>query len=139
MGHAFASTTKGYYAKVKDPAMAKAFSGLRPVGARPTDALTVEERAWLAENGDTKALLSDGYCAKPFSDGEVCSRLMRSGQCLTCARFVTTPEFLDAHRERLAGIRADMEAGAAYGEHYRQHLQATADLLEALIRQLEAM
>lgn len=138
MGHAFTSTTKQYYAKVKDPEMAEAFSKMRPAGLDQA-ALTGEERSWLAANKDGRALLSDGYCAKPFAEGEMCRRLEESGQCLTCSRFVTTPEFLGAHRRRLEGLKADIANGSAYGEHYRQHLQATIDLIEALVARLEAM
>lgn len=141
MGHAYLSTTKRYYAKVKDPEMAEAFSRLDPVGAesgwRPT--LSPEESSWLGKHACDKALLSDGYCTKPFEDGEMCPRLAASGQCLTCARFVTTPDFLDVHRARLADIRSKIDGGGAYGEHYRAHLQPLADALEQLVAALEAM
>lgn len=141
MGHSSTLTTMRYYAKVKDPEMAEAFSKLDPVGAesgwRPS--LSPEESSWLSEHACDKALLSDGYCTKPFEDGEMCPRLAAAGQCLTCSRFVTTPEFLDVHRARLADIRSKIDGGGAYGEHYRAHLQPIADMLEQLVAALEAM
>jgi hypothetical protein len=58
----------------------------------------VSDAAWAKENlARAKQTLSNGYCGLPLQ--QTCPH---PNACLTCDHFLTTTEFLPAHREQLA-------------------------------------
>lgn len=84
------------------------------------------------------AQLPDGVCAKPI--GTKVINCKKPNACLFCPKFITTPEFLDIHREHLERIRADKRrylAEELMGSEY--HLFETEKILEEIINRLEAL
>ena len=83
--------------------------------------------------------LCDGYCTKPVTNGNICPRLLKRQKCYTCSRYITTPEYLDAHKQHLANLEKQLEEGAIYGEHYAEHFIPTIEVLKVIIERLEGL
>ena len=85
------------------------------------------------------AAMCDGYCTKPFSDrGEICDRLLKRQKCYTCSRFITTPEYLDIHKNHLEELEKQL-AENIFGEHYASHFVSTIAILKIIIGTLEGL
>ena len=97
------------------------------------------EKDWFQANKHKGAALCDGYCTKPVEDGKVCDRLLKRHKCYSCSRYITTPEYLSAHREHLARLEEQLEEGAIYGEHYAEHFRPTIEVLKVIIERLEEL
>lgn len=143
LGHATPLTTKNFYADVKDKERAETFKNIGIIGninLLDKSAFQNEsELKWFRANKDTSACLCDGYCTKPFANGEICDRLLRRQKCYTCSRYVTTPEYLEAHRKHLEGLERQVAEGAIYGEHYAEHFMPTIEILKVIIERLEEL
>ena len=85
------------------------------------------------------ACMCDGYCTKPVVDGKICDRLIKRQKCYTCSRYITTPEYLEAHKKHLANLEKQLEEGAIYGEHYAEHFIPTIEVLKVIIERLEGL
>ena len=85
------------------------------------------------------ACMCDGYCTKPVVDGKICDRLLKRQKCYTCSRYITTPEYLEAHKKHLANLEKQLEEGAIYGEHYAEHFIPTIEVLKVIIERLEGL
>lgn len=83
--------------------------------------------------------MCDGYCTKPVVDGKICDRLLKRQKCYTCSRYITTPEYLEAHKKHLANLEKQLEEGAIYGEHYAEHFIPTIEVLKVIIERLEGL
>lgn len=59
--------------------------------------------------------------------------------CYTCSRYITTPEYLEAHKQHLANLEKQLEEGAIYGEHYAEHFIPTIEVLKVIIERLEGL
>lgn len=131
-----------FYADVKDPERAKAHQQVNIIGnpdAIGHDLISEQEDLdWFHANKDKGARMCDGYCSKPIKDDEICDRLANRLKCYTCRRYITTPEFLDFHKEYLKEIESDLENNI-FGEHYASHLRPTAEILRHIINELEAL
>lgn len=100
----------------------------------------VSEFEWFKANKDKcVAGLCDGYCTKPVTDGNICPRLLKRQKCYTCSRYITTPEYLDAHKQHLANLERQLEEGVIYGEHYAEHFIPTIEVLKVIIERLEGL
>jgi hypothetical protein len=67
---------------------------------------------WMRNNIErAKMALPNCYCTLPIQQN--CEY---ANACLTCAMFVTTAEFLPAHREQLASTRRLIARGEADGQ-----------------------
>ena len=143
LGHAAPSTTKLFYADVKDKDRAEVFSNIGIIGnINQLDKSHFDneiERLWFSENKDTKAALCNGYCTKPIVDGEICDRLLKRQKCYTCSRYITTLEYLEYHKQHLAELEFQVEQGAIYGEHYKEHFLPTIEALKIIIERLEEL
>ena len=143
LGHSDPSTTKRFYADVKDKDRGEVFSNIGIIGnINQLDKLHFDnetEMIWFRENKDTKAALCDGYCTKPIVDGEICDRLLKRQKCYTCSRYITTPEYLEYHKQHLAELEYQVEQGAIYGEHYKEHFLPTIETLKIIIERLEEL
>ncbi len=143
LGHTDPSTTKLFYADVKDRDRAEVFSNIGIIGnINQLDKSHFDnetERLWFSENKDTKAALCDGYCTKPIVDGEICDRLLKRQKCYTCSRYITTPEYLEAHKKHLAELERQLAEGDIYGEHYKEHFIPTIETLKIIIERLEGL
>ena len=143
LGHAAPSVTKRFYADVKDRERAEVFKNIGIIGnidlIEDSAFENPSEKEWFQENKNRGAVLCDGYCTKPFVNGEVCDRLLKRHKCYSCSRYITTPEYLQAHREHLARLEQQLADGAIYGEHYAEHFRPTMEVLKVIIERLEEL
>lgn len=95
--------------------------------------------AFKANKDKCVAGLCDGYCTKPVTDGNICPKLLKRQKCYTCSRYITTPEYLEAHKQHLANLEKQLEEGAIYGEHYAEHFIPTIEVLKVIIERLEGL
>ncbi len=143
LGHSDASVTKRFYADVKDKERAEVFKGVGIIGninQLKSDSFDdVSEFEWFKVNKDKGACMCDGYCTKPSVDGQICDRLLKRQKCYTCSRYITTPEYLEAHKQHLANLEKQLEEGFIYGEHYAEHFIPTIEVLKVIIERLEEL
>ena len=144
LGHSDPSVTKRFYADVKDKERAEVFQSVGVIGninqIRSSAFDNVSEFEWFKANKDKcVAGLCDGYCTKPVIDGNICPRLLKRQKCYTCSRYITTPEYLEAHKQHLANLEKQLEEGAIYGEHYAEHFIPTIEVLKVIIERLEGL
>lgn len=143
LDHADPSTTRRFYADVKDRERAKIFKGVGIIGnISLLDESTFnnkEDLKWFQANKDKGACMSDGYCTKPITEGKLCDRLLKRLKCYSCSRYITTPEFLDAHKDHLRSLEGQITENAIYGEHYAEHFRPTIEVLKIIVDRLEAL
>lgn len=143
LGHADASVTKRFYADVKDKERAEIFKGVGIIGNINQISMTafdnIGEFEWFKSNQEKGACLCDGYCTKPIVEGKICDRLLKRQKCYTCSRYITTPEYLDAHKNHLESLEKQLEEGSFYGEHYAEHFIPTIEVLKVIIEKLEEL
>lgn len=142
LGHASATTSRRYYADIKDNERAKVFKSIGIIGninrIDDTHFEDQEDLKWFNDNKDKRARMEDGYCTKPCTDGKVCDRLLKRQKCYTCSRYITTPEFLQVHKNHLEGLEKQLE-GNVYGGHYAEHFLPTIEILKEIIWRLEEL
>lgn len=140
LGHSSANTTKQHYADVKDKERAEVFKNIGIIGnINKVDETVIADKKdliWFKENKDKGARMEDGYCTKPCSDGKICERLLKRQKCYTCSRYITTPEYLQAHKNHLAELEKQLE-GNIYGDHYAEHFLPTIEILKEIVKRLE--
>ena len=144
LGHSDPSVTKRFYADVKDKERAEVFKNVGIIGninqIQSSAFDSASEFEWFKANKDKcVAGLCDGYCTKPVTDGNICPRLLKRQKCYTCSRYITTPEYLEAHKKHLANLERQLEEGAIYGEHYAEHFIPTIEVLKVIIKRLEEL
>ena len=143
LGHSDPSVTKRFYADVKDKERAEVFKSVGVIGninqIQSSVFDNVSEFEWFKANKDKGACMCDGYCTKPVVDGKICDRLIKRQKCYTCSRYITTPEYLEAHKQHLANLEKQLEEGAIYGEHYAEHFRPTIEVLKVIIERLEGL
>ena len=143
LGHSDPSVTKRFYADVKDKERAEVFKSIGVIGninqIQSSAFDNVSEFEWFKANKDKGACMCDGYCTKPVVDGKICDRLLKRQKCYTCSRYITTPEYLEAHKKHLANLEKQLEEGAIYGEHYAEHFIPTIEVLKVIIERLEGL
>lgn len=143
LGHSTPGVTKRFYSDVKDPEREEALKkvgiigDIRQIGEEHFRNVT--ELEWFRLNREKSACLCDGYCTKPVLEGRICERLLKRQKCYSCSRYITTPEYLGAHREHLAALEKQVEEGRIYGEHYINHFLPVIEVLRVIIKELEAM
>lgn len=140
LGHSSPNSTFRHYAMVKDAERMEVFKNIGIIGHVKVDSIIEDaaERTWFKENVNKRARMCDGYCTKPYADGQVCDRLLNRQKCYTCKKYITTPEFLDVHRSHLAVLEQQLEDNV-YGDHYAEHFLPTIAILKEIIRRLEAL
>lgn len=140
LGHSSPMTTKQSYADVKDKERAEVFKNIGIIGnINKVDETVIENKndlIWFKENKDKGARMEDGYCTKPCSDGKICDRLLKRQKCYTCSRYITTPEYLQVHKNHLTELEKQLE-GNIYGDHYAEHFQPTIEVLKEIVKRLE--
>ncbi|MGL4654530.1 MAG: tyrosine-type recombinase/integrase [Sarcina sp.] len=142
LGHSSPSTTKQSYADVKDKERAEVFKNIGIIGnINKVDETVIENKndlIWFKENKDKGARMEDGYCTKPCSDGKICDRLLKRQKCYTCSRYITTPEYLQTHKNHLAELENQLEENI-YGDHYAEHFLPTIEILKEIVKRLEEL
>lgn len=140
LGHASPTTTKMYYADVKDSSNEKMFLKLGILGSLhetiASGGFDQETSEYLRENMNGSARMVDGYCTLPSENGVPCARLMSRWKCYQCSRFVTTVNDLEAHRSELKNLENILQNNI-YGDHYAAHLIPSILALREIILRLE--
>ncbi len=143
LGQSDPSVTKRFYADVKDKERAEVFKNVGIIGninqIQSSAFDNASEFEWFKANKDKSACMCDGYCTKPVVNGKICERLLKRQKCYTCNRYITTPEYLEAHKQHLANLERQLEEGAIYGEHYAEHFIPTIEVLKVIIKRLEEL
>ncbi len=143
LGQSDPSITKRFYADVKDKERAEIFKSVGIIGNINQIQINAfddaSEYEWFKANKDKSACMCDGYCTKPIVNGKICDRLLKRQKCYTCSRYITTPEYLAAHKQHLANLEKQLEEGAIYGEHYAEHFIPTIEVLKVIIKRLEEL
>ena len=143
LGHSDPYVTKRFYADVKDKERAEVFKSVGVIGninqIQSSAFDNVSEFEWFKANKNKSACMCDGYCTKPVIEGKICDRLLKRQKCYTCSRYITTPEYLEAHKQHLANLEKQLEEGAIYGEHYAEHFIPTIEVLKVIIERLEGL
>ena len=143
LGHSDPYVTKRFYADVKDKERAEVFKSVGIIGninqIQSSAFDNPSEFEWFKANKDKGACMCDGYCTKPVVDGKICERLLKRQKCYTCSRYITTPEYLEAHKKHLANLEKQLEEGTIYGEHYAEHFIPTIEVLNVIIKRLEEL
>jgi len=143
LGHADPATTRRFYADIKDKERAEVAILIGIIGVLP-DINLVDEKIipdkenlqWFRENMHKGARMCDGYCTQPFKEGNLCDVLVKRKKCYTCGRYITTPEYLNDHKNHLRALEEELQ-GNIYGEHYANHLIPTIAILKEIIIRLE--
>lgn len=134
------SNAKRHYSDVKDKERAEIFKNIGIIGnINKVDETVISDKKdliWFKENKDKGARMEDGYCTKPCSDGKICDRLLKRQKCYTCSRYITTPEYLQAHKNHLAELEKQLD-GNIYGDHYAEHFLPTIEILKEIVKRLE--
>lgn len=142
LGHSSPMTTKQSYADVKDKERAEVFKNIGIIGnINKVDETVITDKKdliWFKENKDKGARMEDGYCTKPCTDGKICDRLLKRQKCYTCSRYITTPEYLQAHKNHLAELEKQLD-GNIYGDHYAEHFLPTIEILKEIVKRLEEL
>lgn len=143
LGHTDPSVTKRFYTDIKDKERAEVFKGVGIIGninQLKSDAFDdVLEYEWFKASKDKGACMCDGYCKKPLVNGQICDRLLKRQKCYTCSRYITTPEYLEAHKQHLVNLERQVEEGTIYGKHYAEHFIPTIEVLKVIIERLEGL
>lgn len=142
LGHSSVVTTSKYYADIKDKQRAEIFYQIGIIGnIMSVDESIIsdaEELSWFQKNAQSTARMCDGYCTRPVRNGEICDRLLKRQKCLTCSRFITTPEYLEIHRQHLSDLKGEL-SNNTFGNHYAEHLLPTIGALQEIIKRLEEL
>lgn len=140
LGHANPMTTKRNYADIKDKERAEVFRSIGVIGnINKVDETVISDKKdliWFKENKDKGARMEDGYCTKPCTDGKICEKLLKRQKCYTCSRYITTPEYLQSHKNYLVELEKQLDENI-YGDHYAEHFIPTIEILKEIIKKLE--
>lgn len=138
LGHESMHSTR-LYARVSDSNLHREYRKLGFIGLiGKTAEEAVDEKQPLDRSTRLMAQLPDGVCARPIK--EKVSRCRIPNACLFCQKFITTPEFLEIHKDHLRRIREDKEAYKLenfVGTDYL--IQETESALVEIISRLEGL
>jgi hypothetical protein len=129
-----------HYARLHDQTVRKQWERARKVNCQGEE-VTIEPESPLADAqwvkhrvGLAKQALPNGYCGLSIQ-----KRCPHANACLICPVFVTTPEFLDQHREHREQTRRLLETATAKGQLRMVEMdQQVLTNLDRIITKLEA-
>lgn len=137
LGHDSSHSTR-LYAKVRKDRLASEYKKVGFIGkiVEDTSKITEKDESEINEEQRLMAQLPDGVCAKPIKETVIDCK--KPNACLFCPKFITTPEFLEIHKDHLSRIKSDkqryMEENLI-GTDYL--LNETEKALEEIITKLE--
>lgn len=139
LGHNSSHSTR-LYAKVQNERFSKTYRKLGFIGVieESVDDIVDEEKKKITVEKRLMAQLPDGVCARPIKEQVI--NCKKPNACLFCPKFITTPEFLEVHKNHLERIKEDkqryMEENLI-GTDYL--LFETEKALTEIVTQLEAI
>lgn len=139
LGHDSLHSTR-LYARVRNDRIKQEYKKVGFIGIieKKTSDIKNEQGEKLDEDKRLMAQLPDGICAKPINKKVI--NCKKPNACLFCPKFITTPEFIDTHKDHLERIKRDKERYLAedlMGSDYL--LNETEKALEEIVSSLEAI
>jgi len=139
LGHESMHSTR-LYAKVRNDRLSQEYKKIGFIGVitDKVEKILDSEGKKLNQTQRLMAVLPDGVCARPIKDKVNKCKLPNA--CLFCKKFITTPDFIDIHREHLQRIKEDKiryMSENLVGSDYL--LEKTERTLEEIISQLERL
>lgn len=139
LGHDSMHSTR-LYARVRNDRITQEYKKVGFIGVieKKTSDIKNEQGEKLDEDKRLMAQLPDGICAKPINKKVI--NCKKPNACLFCPKFITTPEFIDTHKDHLKRIKRDKERYLAedlMGSDYL--LNETEKALEEIVSSLEAI
>lgn len=139
LGHESIHSTR-LYAKVRNDKLTSEYKKLGFIGLiKPTvNSLSDEQGNELSKETKMTIQLPDGACTKPIE--KKVANCIKPNACLFCPKFITTPEYLDIHKNHLKRLRADKlryMSEDLFGNEYV--LNQTEKTLEDIISRLESL
>jgi site-specific recombinase XerD len=139
LGHDSMHSTR-LYAKVRNDTLTAEYKKLGFIGlieSKVEDIVDANGKKLDTEKR-LMAQLPDGVCAKPINQKVVDCK--KPNACLFCPKFITSPEYLDIHKNHLERIRADKQRYLQEGLLGTEYLLLeTEKALEEIIGRLEAL
>jgi site-specific recombinase XerD len=137
LGHDSAHFTR-LYAQIRNDRFNKEYRDLGFIGVIQDNVGNIvdSEDKIISYDQRLMAQLPDGVCARPIKENVIDCK--KPNACLFCPKFITTPEFLEFHKDHLSRIRADKERymqETLIGTDYL--LYETEKILGEIISQLE--
>ena len=123
------------YSKIRAITLRQEYKKIGFVGVVAKDVKDIEKS--MTEEELKSGALPDGLCKKAF-DGETSCKSFN--KCLLCSKFITTPEYLEIHKQHLTRIHEDRMK--YMDDTYICNLdkvQRIEDALVSIIEQLEAL
>lgn len=139
LGHDSMHSTR-LYAKVRNDKLTSEYKKLGFIGLiKPTiNSIKDQQGKELTKEVKFTIQLPDGVCMKPIEKKVV--NCIKPNACLFCPKFITTPEYLEFHKDHLERLRADklhyMGEELFGNEHI---LNQTEKVLEDIIDRLESL
>lgn len=139
LGHDSSHSTR-LYAKIRKDRLSAEYKKLGFIGkiVEDTSKITDKDESEINEEQRLMAQLPDGVCARPIKETVIDCK--KPNACLICPKFITTPEFLEIHKDHLSRIKADKQRYLEenlIGTDYL--LNETEKALKEIITQLEAI
>ncbi|MDD1504567.1 tyrosine-type recombinase/integrase [Lysinibacillus sp. CNPSo 3705] len=139
LGHESMHSTR-LYAKVRNDKLTSEYKKLGFIGLiKPTvSSLSDKQGNELSKEIKMTIQLPDGACTKPIE--KKVANCIKPNACLFCPKFITTPEYLDIHKNHLKRLRADKlryMGEDLFGNEYV--LNQTEKTLEDIICRLESL
>jgi integrase/recombinase XerD len=139
LGHESMHSTR-LYAKVRNDRLTEEYKKLGFIGTvkESLEDLKTDSGEELSQETKLVVQLPDGACGKPLA--KQVPNCKRPNACLFCPKFITTPEYLDVHKDHLRRIRADKVRYMAEDLFGNEHvLNQTEKALVTIIQRLEAL
>jgi len=108
LGHDSSHSTR-LYAKIRKDRLASEYKKLGFIGKIIEDTSKITDKDGIKINEEQRlmAQLPDGVCARPIKETVIDCK--KPNACLFCPKFITTPEFLEIHKDHLSRIKADKQ------------------------------
>lgn len=139
LGHESIHSTR-LYAKVRNDKLTSEYKKLGFIGLiKPTIHSIKDEHGNNLKSEVKFAIqLPDGACTKPIE--KKVANCIKPNACLFCPKFITTPEYLDIHKDHLERLRADKIRYMGEELFGNEHvLNQTEKTLEDIISRLESL
>lgn len=139
LGHESMHSTR-LYAKIRNDRLTAEYKKLGFIGVVKPSISTIKDQEGKNLSTEKKFViqLPDGACSKPLE--KKVANCKQPNACLFCPKFLTTPEYLEVHKDHLERLRADKlryMGEDLFGNEYV--LNQTEKTLEDIIGRLESL
>lgn len=128
------------YAKVQNDKLTSEYKKLGFIGLIKPTVNSISDKNGNELSLEVKVViqLPDGVCTKPIEKKE--TKCIKPNACLFCSKFITTPEYLDIHKDHLDRLRDDKLRYMGEDLFGNEHiLKQTEETLENIISRLESL